>query len=852
MGRVITDNMVLLKIKHSAPNSANRLLPRLPLGKKLNDALGCRVTVITAPAGYGKTTTVMKWLENIPFPYAWLSIDDGDNNPVTFWRYLCAALSDIGKGIGKDTEYVFASQELLKANVHISILIERLSEADTDFICVLDDLHLIKNQEILDALSFFISYMPSNMHLLLISRTEPRLKLTRLGLKEDLLRIKAKDLRFETEEIDQFFKTRGYFLNREEVQRIEAYTEGWAAALVAVTLSLRDEKNIRGVISGFGSSNQHIEDYLAEDVMSTWTEEQRDFMEKISVLDKFCSPLCSVVTGYDGERLLRELYERNSFLIALDEERVWFRFHHLFQDFLRKKLKKRNPAMAQELNRKAGEWLEENEFIEEAMECFLQGALFEQAAALLEKLWGLTRTLVHGEYSKMIFWISRLPNRYKKNRPAVLLIEIHYYISIDNIDRAAERLGRLERFMEENSVPEVVRIDYRMAKANLVFSKGDFDNLLSVVISATSYVENNYFDYWDFNLFEISTYRAKTCYGIQMMRNNSKYYDQVAQSYRSRIRKYPGYLPLEAGELFYESGKLNEALPELASAVDEAIAVGCLGALVPAMVTLAKIRCSHGDMQGAFAMIEECENKVEIYNKPHWGYLLKAFKARLHLESGETDAAEKWMEGSRLSLFQEITAAREYELIVLVRVLIAKRHYKDASFLLNRLFNFAEARSRVHSSVELLNLLAITAMKDFDEDSALKYIEKALRIGMREGYARSFADELSPMVSLLELYLGKGKKDSRTAAYAKKLLGLTKENVQHSVFSIGLNTVESLLTPKENKVLQLLISTCTYNEIADKLGITMSTVKSHTGSIYKKLEVKSRVQCINRVRETFD
>ncbi len=847
MERAAADNMGLLKTKHSAPNSANRLLPRLPLGKKLNDALNCRVTTITAPAGYGKTTAVMKWLENIPLPYAWLSIDDGDNNPAAFWRYLCASLTGIFRDIDKDTEYVFASKELLKANVHISILIERLSQADTDFICVLDDLHLIKNQEILDALSYFISYMPSNMHLLLISRTEPRLKLTRLGMKEALLRIKTKDLRFETEEIDKFFKTRGNFLNREEVQRVESYTEGWAAALVAVALSLRDGNNVRGVISGFGSSNKNIEDYLAEDVMSTWTEEQLDFMEKISVLDKLCPLLCSAVTGYDGERLLRELYERNSFLIALDEECEWFRFHHLFQDFLRKKLKKRNPALVQELHRKAGEWLEENGFLDEAMECFLLGTQYKKAAEIIDKLWFSMQ--VHGDYSKLFTLVSRLPDTYKTESPVPLYIEIYFHISQEDYAKAWRCIEKLERFIEISSaVSAAVRKECMMAKANLYFGQCDTENLLASLKRAAQYDENADFEYMEFNLFEISAYRSKSISTINMLRKHPADYYAMLKLYKNQIRKNPGYTPLAAGELYYETNRLNEAQKYLAAAVDEAIAAGCPGALVPAMVTLAKIRRAYGDMQGAFAIIEECESKIELYYKPHWGYLLKAFKARLYLESGETGAAESWMTESRLSLFQEITAAREYELIVLARILIAKRRYKDASLLLNRLLTFAEEKSRVHSSAELLNLLAVTAMKELDEDTALKYIEKALRIGMLEDYVRSFVDELSPMAALLELYLGKEKKTSRTAAYAKKLLSLTKENIQHSAPSIGQNAAERLLTPVENKVLQLLISACTYNEIADKLGITMSTVKSHTGSIYKKLEVKSRVQCINKVR----
>jgi LuxR family maltose regulon positive regulatory protein len=202
MTEISADHTGLLKTKYSVPVSNKLLLSRSSLNHKLDEALKSRVTSIAAPAGYGKTTVVAKWLESVSLPSAWLSIDDGDNDPNLFWRYFCSALDGIVKDIVKETAYVLESLELMKANVHISILLDRLAGTGFDFIFVLDDLHLIKNKEILDALHLFISYIPSNLHLVLISRTEPRLGLSRLGLKEDLLKIKADELLFKQEEIE--------------------------------------------------------------------------------------------------------------------------------------------------------------------------------------------------------------------------------------------------------------------------------------------------------------------------------------------------------------------------------------------------------------------------------------------------------------------------------------------------------------------------------------------------------------------------------------------------------------------------------------------------------------------------
>jgi len=324
-------------------------------------------------------------------------------------------------------------------------------------------------------------------------------------------------------------------------------------------------------------------------------------------------------------------------------------------------------------------------------------------------------------------------------------------------------------------------------------------------------------------------------------------YYTIVKSYRSLISKGPGYAPLIEGEFYYESGKLSEALPKLTASVDEAINAHCLGALVPAMVTIAKIRRAYGDISGAIKILEECEKRVEQSDKPHWSYILKAFKVRLYIDMGNTEMLDKWLAESRLSLFHDIVPAREYEFIVLARVLIEKHRYDDASILLNFLLIFAQQFKRTHSTVEIINLLAITAMKNLNEEAALEYLEKALLIGIEEGYVRSFTDELHPIVTLLEIYIKKHPGKNRLGTYAKDLLNFTKDGIKNYMTQISTNTLENLLTSVEKNILLLIIKAYTNKEISNELGITLRTVKAHTGSIYKKLGVKSRSQCITSV-----
>lgn len=843
-----TANTGLLITKYSLPGLNKHQVTRRILNDKLNDSLSHKLTLITAPAGYGKTTAVLKWLETVTTPAAWLSLDSEDNDAIFFWRYFCAALESILSSISKDTDYVFASQELLKAKVHLSIFIDSLTNASSDFLLLLDDFHFITNQTILDDLTHLITYLPANLHLILISRTAPQLKLVKLSLKGDLLLIRAKDLRFSSVEIYQYYQARGYFLQKEEVQKIESYTEGWAAALVAVTLSLKDEKHRHHVINNFGNCNLHIENYLAEDVFHTWTREQQDFMIKTAIMDRLCGSLCAAITDYDGNRLLKELYDQNSFLVALDDEGTWFRYHHLFGDFLRKKLEKKEAASIQILHRRAGEWLKTNGFYNEAIEHFLQGAHYEEALLLIEKQGGALAR--RGEYAHVFSWIERLPIKFSENSPIIMLLKAIYFASTDDLQSAWSCMEWIEFLIKAGTaLPEDFRTEYMLVQTNLFLMQGDIGNSLQAIIEAAACGSNQArnMNYMDPNLYDITMYRTVYRIFVKMLRKSSTEYDLFVSNYRSLISINPGYAPLIIGEFYYESGRLNAALPKLLASVDEAIHANCPGALVPAMVTLAKIRRAHGDIAGALEVIEECENKVAKFHRPHWSYTLRAFKARLYIDLTDNEKVDKWIKESRLSLYEDIIRTREYELIVLARVLIAKKRYGDAQLLLNRLLNFAQGLKRSHSIVEITNLLAITALKDLNEALAKEYFEKALSIGIEEGYIRSFVDEFDPMVLLLEVYIRHNEED-RLAAYAQELLSLTKDAVKYSTSIISPNALEKILTPTELKVLNCILNAYDNTKIATELGITLRTVKAHTGRIYHKLGVKNRVQCLNYYR----
>ncbi|MDD4402059.1 MAG: LuxR C-terminal-related transcriptional regulator [Desulfitobacteriaceae bacterium] len=691
--------------------------------------------------------------------------------------------------------------------------------------------------------------MPSNMHLILISRADSRLRLARLDLNDELVIIGRDDLCFDVDEISQFFRARGYHLHNEDVRRIESHTEGWAAALVAITLSLGNHTGRQSIARSFASSDQVIENYLAEDVFTQWTRGQQAFIEKTIFLDKLCGPLCEAVVGCNGDQLLMELYESNGFLIPLDGENFWFRYHHLFAELFRRRLKSGNASFIQDLYRKSGRWMQENGFHNEAIECYLKAEDYDEALPLIEQQ---THSFARRrECSRIVAWSNKLPLEYTKNSPRLMMTRAVHAMETNDLQSASKFLEQIEAAAREGSVLSNRNLtSLLLTKANLFLIQGDFKKCFQSLIAAAARDPDTFSTrkYLDLNLYDVSLYRCTYHNLFKILRKNSGTFNKLVVSYQSLINEKPGFTSLFEGEFCYETGLLDEALPKLLQAVEEATNADCPGALVPAMVTIAKIQRARGNRTGALTSVDDCLRRTEKYQKPHWAYLLNAFKVRLQMDTGDVTEANKWMEESRLGLYHEITPVREYEMIVLARCFISSQRYDEAAILLNRILVFAEEKKRNHTLVEVLNLLSITADRSNNEQQAAIHFGKSLSIGLKEGYVRSFVDELAPMVSLLEMYLGRHHEKDKLTNYAKKLLLLTEEAIKHSRLPLNRDTVEKSLTPAEKKVLRLMVNAYTNNEIAQELGLALITVKVYTSSIYKKLGVKNRAQCIKLIK----
>ncbi|ATW26492.1 LuxR C-terminal-related transcriptional regulator [Candidatus Formimonas warabiya] len=858
----------MLRAKLHAPALNKNIVSRENLLTKLQHAQECKLMLITAPAGYGKTTAVLDWLGKCGLPYAWLSLDAQDNDPVRFWQYVCASLEGIAPGVSKDTEYVFSSRELMKANIHINILIDRLAGGPSDFLLVLDDLHLVRDPSVLAGLSYLIDYLPAKMHLVLISRTEPELDLARHRIKWQAQRLEEEDLRFGKEEISRFYQARGYHLPEDDVKRVESYTEGWAAAMVAVAMSMENDSGSNNAIAALTRSSRDIEQYLKDEVIGTWRLEKRSFAMKTCILDTLSEALCDAVTGdSNGGRVLREISEGSGFLIALDEQKQEYRYHYLFQSFLHKLLLEMAPEEVALLHEKAGMWFRKQGLLPEAVEHFLSGGVYREAFELIEHQ--MDYLINKNDFGRLLSWIERLPAEYRDNSFKSAVIYALYYAEIGRYDLSRQWISRMNILKDDcqyASGPEwsgYSRTVCTMVEANLLVREGNIA-FVSLLFSAAETAGGRYYkipEYNDFNTADIYFYRCPINMVTGLFKEAPDQYGRIIESYRGMITINPGYAPLGIGEYLYESNRLEEALPYLLCALDEAQGAGCPGALVPAMVDIARIKRARGDMSGAFAVLEECEKQLQSIGKTHWLYLLDAFRCRLYMDIGNTDKVREWFSSGKLNIFTEPNRIKEFELITYARVLISLNRMQDAQLLLQRLLAFTADSKRLHSRVEVLNILALLSFRDHHTRIALRYMDESLAIGMKEGYLRSYLDELSPMAQILRAYIKSRRKQSEdhfpkerkvfAVNLLKQMHGTLLQTLKaHNKVAEEINEgIIRQLTAQEKKVLELILNADTNEKICEKLGISLRTVKTHTGNIYAKLGVKNRVQCIRVVQE---
>jgi ATP/maltotriose-dependent transcriptional regulator MalT len=907
----------LLATKIHIPCSFQSLVPRPRLLERLKQGMERNLILLSAPAGFGKTTLLCEWLQSEArrdIPVAWISLDEGDNDPVRFGTYLCAALQNVQAGVGQCTLSLPHSPQPPSIETIMTTLINEITAIPRHFVLVLDDYHEITAPSIHRALTFLLDHLPEQMHVFLASRIDPPLPLSRLRVRRQMLDIRAADLRFAPEEAAAFLQEiMGLELSAEDIAILEARTEGWIAGLQLAALSLqgRNPAGIATFLSAFAGSHRFVFDYLAEEVLQRQSERTQAFLLQTSILDQLSGSLCDAVTkSTDGQEMLEQLEQRNLFLIPLDDERHWYRYHQLFAEFLRSRLKAereqgtlREPVEA--LHQRASIWYERNHFLDRAIDHALAAHDFERAARLMESF--RASESEGGELVTLLRWFAALPDAIIRRRPRLSLYYAQVLILSGQIQSINERLQDAEQSLvkhaEDLSAGErrILQGEIDTIHAVFAYLHEDVAHVRKLVEEALHLLPPDHFlrgmvllslgsAYWlEGDLFSASTTLTEAREVCEKTGNFYMFYVttvylaqvRLAQGrLREAIRLYRGALQLLAergregtegnglyvglGALLYERNELDEAQRLVQQGIDLGQQENNTLVLIAGKSTLAHLLQAQGEEQEAADLMQQAITLAQRHSIV-WTWVpgpIDAAQVRLWLAQENLTEAAAWAHDRRQNArgqgnkqshppyFQEI------EEILLARLSLAQHKRTEALELLNRLQTEAEAAGRMHHVLEILILKALTYQGQGNLAPALSALASALELAEPEEYIRTFVDEGSAMAALLRR---RRAAQGRETDYIEKLLEafeLGEEHIEPASSQDRQRTVpqhlsQPLIEPlsdREREVLQLMATGAPNQEIAEALVIAVNTVKRHARNIFDKLGVQNRTQAVARAQ----
>ncbi len=903
----------ILATKLYIPPPRSKIVLRPRLIERMNEGLQRKLTLISASAGFGKTTLVSEWVAVCERPVAWLSLDEGDTDPTQFLIYLVAALQTIAVNIGKGVLAIIQSPQPPSIESILIALLNEITTIPDHFVLVLDDYHVLDSKPVDEALTFLLEHLPPRMHLVITTREDPHLPLARLRTRGQLTELRAADLRFSPSETSEFLnQVMGLNLSAEDITALETRTEGWIASLQLAALSMQGRSDAASFIKSFTGSHHFILDYLVEEVLQHQPEHVRNFLLQTAILGRLSGSLCDAVTGQeDGSGMLEALERGNLFVIPLDDQRQWYRYHHLFAEVLQAHLREAQPDRVSALHRLASEWYEQNGLPSDAIRHALAAEDFERAAGLIELAWP---TVEDGSLStKWIGWVKALPDVLVRARPVLSVWYANALLVSGEMEAAGARLTDAERWLEpadnmngqpKNPAAEMVVVDeeqFRSLPATIAIARAYRAQALGDVPGAVTYArraldltpETNHLKrgqatallgltYWASGDLEAanSTFAGYT----MMLRTAGNILDAISTTcLLADIRMALGRLheaastleqllqfvvdqgePLPPdtadlyrglGELYRERGDLEAAAQFLLKSKELCEQAELLYKQLRLWVTQARLKQTQGDLDGALDLLNEAERLYVRTPLPDVRPI-SALKARIWVTQDRLVEALAWARERSLSVDDELSYLREFEHITLARVLIAR--YKndpvdgsihEAIGLLERLLHAAEAGGRVGSIVEILMLQALAHEAQGNIPPALLSLERALMLAEPEGYVRLFVDEGEAMRLLIEKQ--SRNRDHPLSGYVDKLLAAftqPADSPKSTIIHQKSDMIEPL-SERELEVLKLLRSELIGPEIARELVVSLSTLRTHTQNIYAKLGVNNRQAAVRRAEE---
>jgi len=898
----------LLITKLHVPPVPPGWLTRPRLSKRLDAALRCRLTLVCAPAGFGKTTLLSEWIalqagrstSSAPSA-AWLSVDKEDNDPDRFWTYFVAALQTVQPDLGQRSLEMLETGKAPSIRALLTTLVNDITQARRDFVLVLDDYHEITSKSVHESLAFLVEHLPPRAHLVLATRVDPPLPLARLRVRGQLNELRAADLRFTTDEAAAFFNdVMELGLTTDNVRALESLTEGWIASIRMAAISMQGCGNIPTFIAEFAGTHRHIMDYLVEEVLGRQKASVQQFLVRTSVLDRLSAPLCNAVTGGENaQEMLDHLQSANLFVVPLDESRKWFRYHHLFSDLLRDRLQKTQADRIPVLHRRASEWFEHEGLNSEAIQHALAAKDFERAADLIESV--AVPLISQGKISAPQGWLEKLPEDVILSRPwlCIGLANVRsargQLAAVEPLVKAAElALSRThaKRTAKDAEAERRIRNHLTSLRIPLVIARGEIDEAIRLCHDSLEQMPDDQptvrcmsvlllgLAHWmKADMPKAMVYLEEAIvYGqttgnffitLVAMGHLADIYvrqgrlHQAAETSRKAIRlgtEWGGGEPLPAtsyahiclAQILYQWNEIEEAIHYVNRAIDLGRQGVQLTIAVMAVPGLAPLTELIGQTTALSDALEELEGVAAASHSAMMSRVTASWRARLSLARGDMSEALQWAatrENPKSDSDEGLEFPLEFEYLMLARLKIARGQLHGVPAMLERVRKRAEAEGRMGNAIEILVLLATTLRAQGRTDEAMTTLQRALSLAEPEGYVRIFLDAGEPMAELLRTALARQIMPDYVSGLLASFGTATGRDGSIPFPGPRLKPTMEPITGRELEVLRLLAAGATNKQIANELVLVTGTVKAHLLNIYRKLDVHNRTQAVARARE---
>lgn len=905
--RPTTSEAPLLATRMLMPRTPARIVSRTHVDARLQRGLERPLTLLTAPPGFGKTTSLAAWVRQVETPVAWVSLDESDNEPGQFWAYVLSALEQAALGVTGDALAMLRSMQAPPLPIVLRALANALVASPRDIVLVLDDYHRITAPIIHETLASLLEHPAERFHLYLASRREPPLPLARLRARDQVNEITADDLRFRLDETAEFLaEVMEAPLPFEDVLALAERTDGWIAGLQLAGLSLQQHPDPTAFVASFSGSHRHVMQYLGDEALAAQPADVRAFLLQTSLLDRMCAPLCDALTGRAGGRaMLERLARANLFVVALDDEGRWYRYYHLFADLLRHHLGEESPDRVPELHRRAARWLEADGQVTEAAHHLFAIPDYAAAADLLERI--SNELIRRGDVDALVGLFQQMPDTMLAERPALCLALAEASFahgelaaSDRHITTAEQAVARMPTATDDEQRRHRLLIGRIAAdRAVLASMHGDAD--ATFVYAQTAHecltdddilrrcgvavtlghawrhkgdlaaADDAYSEAARLSTAAGSPFMAALATDMRTLLANargqlhlsadlSRQIIALAESRGEAARAMAGSAWNNLGWQLYEWNNLAGAEDAFLKALALGEQWNDTDDQVNAHLWLTFVYQTQGKPEEARASLQRADEQLRVAEREGQSFpwlppLIAATAARLALMHGDLAGAERWMTTIRGKYNQNVVV-RPLEEITRARVLLATGEIAEAQSLLDGLLLHATASGEMAYEIEAHMLQALAWQTLGEVANALGSLEQAILRGMPEGYLRLFLNECAPMSALLRQLRDQRLTRTDVAGYCTKLLVLAGAETYETYPTSPSSPRQAATHPdlpeplsaREMEVLGLLAEGYSNQDIADHLVVALSTVKTHVHHLYAKLQTPDRLRAVTRAR----